>query len=826
MSRTRVPRLRPLLTPLLVATLAASALGQVPISGTIHDGAGGPLLAGTVYHATSELLVPTGTTLTIQAGAIVKFQLTGLHVDGTLLAVGTSASRIRFTSLHDDSAGGDTNGNGPSSGAPDQWRGLVFGADADASVLEYVDVAYSGWGFFAAVRCDAADVTLRNTLLRDGQHGLLALTNDARPIVESCDFQRSGSQPAVFGATFDALPGFAGNTASGPGAGNFIRVDHPTPAGNVSIVRDDCPNGWLVLPHGMSIPTGLTLTLGPGIVVKPGNFTAIHVDGTLITNGTQEEPVVFTSLQDDLYGGDTNNDGPSLGGPDQWQGLRFTATAGGSSLVNTVVRGTGHGFHAAIEVFGSSPSFSDCLLRDGQHSAIDLNGIAATPTFTRCAFQNNFNYAVQIPLSAAAGFVDCVALGSTYGQFLRIVDGTVASPLVLGPENMVNGAFVLANPLVVPQGSSLTLRRGVVFKAENSAVGATIQGAIDVQADGQSPVVFTRIEDDAFGGDTNSNGPSSANPDSWLGVQASATATGILKGVRFRYSGWGFTAGIQVDSPALILRDARTDRCAHDGFRISALAGEARNWVADGCGDRGIALLGGSFALRNATVFGTTGQGIASNGAFTGTIRDSISYGNSGADLVGVDPSKVSYSLVAALAGQNGNFGGDPLFVASAAGDLRLAPGSPCVDGGDPVNGAFGSTGADAGGAPRFTDGNLDGARRIDVGAHEFTNVYLAVSGSATPGGTLTLATSGTAGLPVLLAIGFDGQVELGKHGTLFLNIGLPWLLVPFATIPVTAPLPVPAPLPTPFEIAFQAIAFSGAKANLSNVVHIRFTDQ
>jgi hypothetical protein len=566
MSSTRVLRPRSVLAALLAATFATPALGQVPISGTIHDGAGGPLLAGTVYHATSDLLVPTGTTLTIQAGAIVKFQLNVLHVEGTLLAVGASASRIRFTSIHDDSAGGDTNGNGPSSGGPDQWRGIVFGADADASVLEYVDVAYSGWGFIPAVRSDGADLTLRNVRLRDGQHGLLQLTNGARPIVEGCDFQRSGSQPAVFGATFDALPGFAANTASGAGAGNFIRVDHNAPSGSVSIGRDDCLNGWLVLPNGLNLPAGLTLSLGAGIVVKPGNLTGIHVDGTLITSGTQEDPVVFTSLSDDLYGGDTNNDGPSIGGPDQWQGLRFTATAGGSSLANTVVRCTGWGFHAAIEIFGSSPTFSDCLLRDGQHGAIDFNGTVATPTFTRCAFQNNFNYAVQIPLAAAAGFIDCIALGSTYGQFLRIVDGTVATPLVLGPENMVNGAFVLANQLVVPQGSSLTLRRGVVFKSENG-VGATIHGAIDVQADGSSPVVFTRIEDDAFGGDTNSNGPSSANTDSWTGVHASVTATGILKGVRVRYSGWGFTAGIQADSPALIVRDARVDRCAHDARR-------------------------------------------------------------------------------------------------------------------------------------------------------------------------------------------------------------------------------------------------------------------
>ncbi|MDP2936785.1 MAG: hypothetical protein Q8O86_09880, partial [Dehalococcoidia bacterium] len=97
------------------------------------------------YIVTASVVVPSGVTLTIEAGTTVKFDsLKGLLVQGTLVARGTASNAITFTSNQATPAKGD-------------WGNIHFmdsstdatfdgsGNYAGGSIVQYAIIEYAGY---------------------------------------------------------------------------------------------------------------------------------------------------------------------------------------------------------------------------------------------------------------------------------------------------------------------------------------------------------------------------------------------------------------------------------------------------------------------------------------------------------------------------------------------------------------------------------------------------------------------------------------------------------------------------------------------------------
>ena len=155
--------------------LGAFLLGATPAFAAVVNHSGtisvDELWAATdVHRVTGTVTVNAGITLTIEAGTIVKFNNnTGLSVNGALVASGTSTNMIIFTSDDDDSAGGDTNANGLSFGAPGQWDQIRFSGSVavDVTSLEFVEVRYGGAQNLGNVYMDLANVDIVDSIIRD-----------------------------------------------------------------------------------------------------------------------------------------------------------------------------------------------------------------------------------------------------------------------------------------------------------------------------------------------------------------------------------------------------------------------------------------------------------------------------------------------------------------------------------------------------------------------------------------------------------------------------------------------------------------------------------
>jgi len=112
-------------------------------------------LAGSPYIVQNNINVNPGVILTIEPGVIVKFNALArgsnpstLSVYGKVIAEGTAENKIYFTSLWNDSVGGDTNGDGNAT-IPDpytfygDWSGIRFLSTEGEQSLKNVALSYA-----------------------------------------------------------------------------------------------------------------------------------------------------------------------------------------------------------------------------------------------------------------------------------------------------------------------------------------------------------------------------------------------------------------------------------------------------------------------------------------------------------------------------------------------------------------------------------------------------------------------------------------------------------------------------------------------------------
>ena len=132
------------------------------------------------------------------------------------------------------------------------------------------------------------------------------------------------------------------------------------------------------------LPSGATLTIGPGVEVQFAPEFSLTVAGTLIANGTPDQPITFTSDQE-------------ICAPGDWSGLHFMAGSSDSQLYWCLVEyaTTGMRVYAGPgETVG--PAFSSCTVRRNSLHGIQIEGEAhdcdvglAQPTITGCTVEDN-----------------------------------------------------------------------------------------------------------------------------------------------------------------------------------------------------------------------------------------------------------------------------------------------------------------------------------------------------------------------------------------------------------------------------------------------------
>jgi hypothetical protein len=556
------------------------------------------------YVIREKFIVGEKGEMLIQRGVTIKCS-SMVNVYGDISIRGTEEEPVIWTSLVDDSRGGDTNADGNSTTpAPGDWGHLELAGSAGECLFTHAKFFYggglgdqgAGWGILKfgtktgvdnRVKLHNCDVGYSQTAgiwMQDSSPSIyscnihdntnpelgacITLTSRSKPILFDCKLMDSGF--AIITDTF-SYPNAKDLTVSGNDY-NVVYFTHQDTT--ASIEENAIWNAELVhyIPNTIEIKPGVTLRLMPGVIIKLGDH--FRVNGKIVAIGSEDEPIVFTSLSDDEHGGDSNGDedaskplpGDNRGvqcregnGLSVFKHCKFLyGGAGGNGciylgqpinkeneqiLVNCEM---GYSLGAGVNIRSGNVGIEGCRIH---HCTNENTGWAvnierdANVTVVNTEIDNCvslFHMDPEANFSSSAIRTSNLGASELKGGHagIHILKGTLKEDRVWDSQF----PYILDDTLTIDEGATLTIKPGNIVKTLSSI---NAYGSLNCLGTETDPIYFTSIKDDAVGGDSNLDGDNTVPKLGDFGQVVFAGSSGecSINHTVFRYGGGGVGSG-------------------------------------------------------------------------------------------------------------------------------------------------------------------------------------------------------------------------------------------------------------------------------------------
>lgn len=528
--------------------------------------------------------------LSLYANTVVKFNdhYDDIVVNGSFKSKGLAEAPVFITSLADDNYGGDTNGDADATEpAGNQWGSIWLNPGSTNNLMHFTFLGYGGgYATSAIINIYTSDADFLNcTISTSAERGVYA--KDASPDFQNCNFVDNATD-GIFLDQLDKNKDFILENNAFTRNTNFaVLASLSEEESNITLLRNAGTGGahdgfavrgtiagqvdWtsnegfpFIIWDDLTINKGGKLSFAPGSTVKfNDHYDDIIVNGTLEAMGTALAPIVFTTLTDDSFEGDTNSDGvATLPAGDQWGAIWLHEESSANRFAYTYFGyGGGYATSALLNIYTSDADFMTCTFVSSAERGVYSQD--ASPIFYDCnfignategiyfnrldkvlplVFENNdfidnANFAVLTALDQEETDIvlyNNTSTGSSHNGFA--VAGTIAGTAVW--TSNTNFPFIIWDDLTINQFAKLTLSENSTVKFNDHYDDIVVNGSLQAAGLEGAPVTFTALADDSVDGDTNGDGDATVPaPDQWGAIWFNNTST--ASGLNYSFVGYG-----------------------------------------------------------------------------------------------------------------------------------------------------------------------------------------------------------------------------------------------------------------------------------------------